>query len=117
MIPTENIARKADATTQIIAQLREDYGLTQPLLVRLSSFSPRSIASWSHGAKATRPAATKFVELQRLLKALAGTAVPKRDLVNWLQEPNDDFQGSTPLQVIERGESDRLWHMIYDLRS
>jgi hypothetical protein len=25
------------------------------------------------------------------------------------------FDGSTPLQVIERGETDRIWRMIYEL--
>jgi hypothetical protein len=34
-----------------------------------------------------------------------------------MQEPNPAFDGSTPLQVIERGESDRLWKMIYALES
>ena len=35
----------------------------------------------------------------------------------WLLQPNPAFDGSTPLQVIERGESDRLWRMIYELES
>jgi hypothetical protein len=30
--------------------------------------------------------------------------------------PNLAFEGSTPLQVVERGESDRLWRMIWELR-
>jgi hypothetical protein len=34
----------------------------------------------------------------------------------WLDTPNPAFEGSTPLQVIERGESDRLWRMIWELR-
>lgn len=28
----------------------------------------------------------------------------------------DAFEGSTPLQVIERGDSDRLWRMVWELR-
>ena len=28
---------------------------------------------------------------------------------------NPSFEGSTPLQVIERGETDRLWRMIWQL--
>lgn len=36
---------------------------------------------------------------------------------SWLMQPNPAFDGSTPLQVIERGESDRLWRMIYELES
>ena len=35
----------------------------------------------------------------------------------WLQIPNEAFDGLKPLEVIDRGEIDRLWSMIYDLRS
>ena len=34
----------------------------------------------------------------------------------WLQRPNNAFDGSTPLQVMERGENDRLWRMIWQIR-
>ena len=40
-----------------------------------------------------------------------------KQVAEWLQEPNLAFDGSTPLQVIERGETDRLWKMIYLLES
>ena len=32
-------------------------------------------------------------------------------------EPNPAFDGSTPLQVVERGETDRVWRMVYELES
>jgi len=35
----------------------------------------------------------------------------------WLEQPNTAFDGSTPLQVVERGEMDRIWRMLYDLES
>ena len=35
----------------------------------------------------------------------------------WLKSPQPAFDGSTPLQVVERGEMDRIWHMLYDLGS
>ena len=31
--------------------------------------------------------------------------------------PQPAFDGSTPLQVVERGEMDRIWYMLYDLGS
>ena len=34
-----------------------------------------------------------------------------------LQEPNSAFEGSTPRQVIEPGETDRIWPMIYTIES
>jgi hypothetical protein len=52
-----------------------------------------------------------------LLEALADLVETKAEVTGWLETPNEAFEGSTPLQVIERGESDRLWRMIYFLRS
>lgn len=35
----------------------------------------------------------------------------------WLKSPNPAFDGSTPLQLVERGEVDRIWRMLFDLES
>lgn len=35
----------------------------------------------------------------------------------WLDTPNPAFAGAKPLEVIERGEADRVWQMIFLLRS
>lgn len=43
--------------------------------------------------------------------------VAPTQLSRWLKQPNSAFDGSTPLQVIERGEADRIWLMLYDLES
>lgn len=83
----------------------------------LSGYSPRSVASWSKGVKATAPARRKFTELVRLFDVLADLMEDPKQVGEWLQEPNPAFYGSTPLQVIERGETDRLWKMIYALES
>ncbi|MCC5835098.1 MAG: DUF2384 domain-containing protein [Opitutales bacterium] len=109
--------QKSVPTARIIRGLREEFGVSQHLLVRLSGYSPRSIVSWSKGTKATRPASVKFTELARLFQALADLTQDRGEVTAWLQEPNEAFDGSTPLQVIERGESDRIWRMIYYLRS
>jgi len=105
------------STDRIIRGLREDFGVNQSMMVRLSGYSPRSIISWSKGTKATKPAAIKFTELRRLFEALADLTQNRQEVTAWLEAPNEAFDGSTPLQVIERGESDRLWRMIYFLRS
>lgn len=36
---------------------------------------------------------------------------------HWPKLPNLAFDGSTPLQLVERAEIDRLWRMLYDLES
>ncbi len=101
----------------VISRFQNDFGLTQPVVVRMTGYSPRSVASWSKGVKATEPARRKFTELVRLFDALADLMENPKEVAEWLQEPNSAFDGSTPLQVIERGETDRLWKMIYVLES
>jgi hypothetical protein len=32
----------------------------------------------------------------------------------WLDTPNEAFSGLKPLDLIERGEIDRLWRMIFE---
>ena len=38
-------------------------------------------------------------------------------VVSWLKQANDAFDGLKPIEVIERGEIDRIWSMIFQLRS
>lgn len=46
-----------------------------------------------------------------------GTVVDFKEIPAWLQTPNDAFDGLKPLEAIERGETDRLWSMIFFLES
>ena len=57
-----------------------------------------------------------MTELGRLTAALAEVIRPE-SLGNWFQVPNPAFDGLKPVEVIERGEGDRLWEMVYFLRS
>ena len=65
---------------------------------------------------ATEEAKPELTEHERLIDALS-EVIEQRFVEKWLRTPNPAFGGSKPLQVIERGESDRLWEMIYFLRS
>ena len=50
--------------------------------------------------------------MSRLFDALT-EVVPAPQIGPWFDNPNPTFEGSAPLQVIERGESDRLWRTIW----
>ena len=54
--------------------------------------------------------------MARLLDGLARVMKPVQ-VGHWLKLPNAAFDGSTPLQVVERGELDRIWRMLFDLES
>ena len=82
---------------------------------RLVGASRRAVATWLAGNPPNRANQRNVSEMSRLFDALA-EVVPASQIGSWLDIPNPAFEGSTPLQVIERGESDRLWRMIWELR-
>lgn len=57
-----------------------------------------------------------MIELQRLQDKLAGV-MDKKYIAEWLQTPNSAFDNLKPLEVIERGEDDRIWRMIFYMES
>ena len=96
--------------------VREDFGLTQPLMARVLGVSVRKLSELETSARAARPETKRrLTEVRRLRAALAEIMDPD-DLGAWMEEPNPAFGGATPLQLIERGEIDLLWQMIYAVR-
>jgi hypothetical protein len=80
----------------------------------MTGFSVRAISGWEGGAAMSEPGLRKMREMERLQKAL--TEVMKAEFVpKWLESPNDAFQGAKPIEIIERGETDRIWRFIYYL--
>jgi hypothetical protein len=53
-------------------------------------------------------------DIERLEERLAEVVEPEA-IPQWLETPNPAFDGLKPLEVIERGEIDRLWDMIFYL--
>lgn len=51
---------------------------------------------------------------ERLRAALA-ELMPPAKLDEWLRTSNPAFEGQSPMQLMERGESDRLWRMIFQI--
>jgi hypothetical protein len=74
------------------------------------------LATLETGSPPTEPVARRLTELERLTDALS-EVIKEESLGKWLQAPNPAFGGLRPLEVVERGETDRLWEMIYFLRS
>ena len=96
--------------------LRTRLGLTQPQFAPMLPVSVRSLAKFEHGVAPTEAVSRRLIELERLVAALS--EVMKKEFVgNWLRTPNPAFAGLKPAEVIERGEADRLWELIYLLRS
>ncbi len=110
-------ASKFSASTEIadVRKLSRAYNLSNEAVSRVTGASPRTVSYWNAGTPPQRSSAQKIREVTRLFDALAGL-IKAKAIGGWLQQPNQAFDGSTPLQVIERGETDRLWRMIWHLR-
>lgn len=96
--------------------VRGRYGLSRRLFSRLAGFSERAIADWESGKPVSEPAMRRVKELDRLRERLA-EVVEESAIPGWLDAPNEAFGGLKPLELIERGEIDRLWAMIHQLES
>ena len=112
--PGEPAAESGEPTTA--ARLRARLALTQAQFAPLLPVSVRSLATLEKGAVPTEQVARRLTELGRLTAALS-EVVRAESLGKWLATPNPAFGGLKPVEVIERGESDRIWETIYFLRS
>jgi hypothetical protein len=99
-----------------VGKVRDRFGLSRKMFSRLAGFSERAIADWEGGKPVSEPGLRRIKELDRfrdrLSEVVAADAIP-----GWLDAPNEAFDGLKPLEVIERGEIDRLWNMIFYLES
>jgi transcriptional regulator with XRE-family HTH domain len=96
--------------------LRERLNMTREVFSRVVNVSPRAIATVERDqadvAKLQRP----YAEVARLYEALGEVVEPKA-IGRWFETPNEAFDGFKPMELIERGEIDRLWGMVYRLQS
>ena len=99
-----------------IAQVRQKWSLSRRVFSRLTGFSERAIAGWESGTPMGESAGRRIREIARLQERLAHVVKPAH-IPKWLGTPNQAFDGLKPLEVIERGEMDRLWNMIFFLES
>lgn len=100
----------------LVAALRTKLGISRKMLSRMTGFSERVIANWERGEPISVPSIRRIREIERFRDRMA--ELVKADTIPaWLDTPNPAFQGLKPLEVIERGEIDRLWKMIFYLES
>ncbi len=100
----------------LIAALRQDLGMDRKQFSRLMGFSERTVARWEKGEALSEPAARRVRELRSFQQRLA-TVVRKEAIAAWLETPNAAFGELKPLEVLNRGEIDRLRAMTFHLES
>lgn len=96
--------------------IRSRLGLSREVFARMLPVSTRSLATIESGEKPSEAVSRRLTEVRRVVNALS--KVMAEDAIGeWLTTPNDAFDGLKPLEVIEHGEVDRIWRMVYLLES
>lgn len=97
-------------------ELRDRLQMPRVVFGRVVNVSERTIAKVEAKAAQVEKLRRPYNEVYRLCEALSEVVDPD-SLGGWFQTPNNAFDGLKPIEVIERGEIDRLWEMVYRLRS
>lgn len=119
---TKTQTRRRTAATKAheprVRALRRRYNLPQSEFRRLLSVSVRTLAKLEldEDTELREPIVRRVTEAERLHHALAKLIKPSA-IGPWMRKPNPAFGNLKPIELIERGQSDQLWAMIYDLRS
>ncbi|MHC4445087.1 MAG: hypothetical protein ACYTF1_19490 [Planctomycetota bacterium] len=122
------IARAAEKVEKILADdlhkvvfnagtIRNQSRVTRKTFSRITGISERALADIENRHKKPSESQRRsIVETGRLTEALS--EIMKSEYISdWLQTPNEEFDGLKPIEVMERGEVDRIWELIYRLRS
>ncbi len=97
-------------------ELRDRLAMARPLFSRIVNVSERTIAKVESTAGDAEKLERPYNEVYRLVEELSDV-VDRESLSHWFQTPNEMFDGLKPVEIIERGEIDRLWSMVFQLRS
>jgi len=92
------------------------FQVTQNDITRLMGYSAKSIATLATSGQTNAKSERRIEEMTRLFNALSSVMKPEF-IGQWLRTKNKNFEGAPPLQIIERGESDRVWRLIYQLET
>ena len=97
-------------------KLRDRLQMPRVVFGRVVNVSERTIAKVESTAAQVGKLRRPYNEIFRLYQALSEVVEPET-LGAWFMAPNEAFEGLKPIEVIERGEIDRLWEMVFRLRS
>jgi DNA-binding transcriptional regulator YiaG len=103
--------RKLTASARLVLEVRSALGVTRELFARMTGFSVRAISGWEAGRPLSEPARARMMEMKRLAETLA-RGIRAEFIPNWLESPCDGLGGSKPVEILERGERDRLWRTV-----
>lgn len=104
------------STSNDTARVRKALGVTRAIFARMVGFSERAVASWELDGVVSAAGMRRVKEMDRLREALS--EVMRAEFIpEWLTNPCEELDGLKPIEVLERGEADRLWRVVWLLGS
>ena len=103
--------RKLPPSARLVIEVRSGLGVTRECFARMTGFSVRAISAWEAGRPLSEAALARIMEMKRLRDALADR-IRARFIPKWLESPCEGLGGSTPVEILESGETDRLWRAV-----
>jgi len=97
-------------------KVRGRLAMSRDAFAPLVAASPRKLAAIEGGEAPGEALRRGLTQLDRVVDALS-EVVDESAIGQWMATPNQAFGGLKPFEIIQRGEIDRLWQMIYLLRS
>ena len=101
---------KAERTD--IKSFREAFGLTLDEFAKILGSTSRSVSGWEQGAPMSPLAERMFLEVKALIERLSAFADPEQ-FRDWLRRKNDNFEGFSPIDLIQAGKMYRLWELVF----
>ncbi len=98
------------------SQVRQKLGMTRSKFSRMTGLSERTLASVESGKQIGEAGVRRLREMDRLRERLARVMKPEF-IPQWLEAPNESFGALKPIEVLERGEIDRIWTLLFHLES
>lgn len=104
-------------TSSWLDEMSLRFDIRQVIQARMLGVSVKTTSDLRCGKKKPSDQLQRRVnEVKRLIRALA-EIVDEDAIADWLKAPNEALDELSPLEAIERGEVDRIWQLVYALRS
>ncbi len=113
-VTAQELAARVNARAAV--KVRESMGLSVEEFSRVTRYPVETIARWETGHPMSEQARGKYEEIQRLGEALSRIA-RLEGIAKWLGAPSALLEGKTPFEVLERGESERVWRVVRQIES
>jgi Predicted transcriptional regulator len=100
--------------TEQIKDLRKFFNLSQERFAHVIGYTSRSVAGWENGAPISRHA-VRAIQNLRSIKERLEALFEGKEIKRWLHTPNSMFNGKTPIDMMTRGETDRILQALIRL--